>query len=87
MKQKLKLKEKLEQAVNEYLEVGGDTDFVIINRKWFDSEISKAKKETLISMQDWVVEYYKDTWNIRDFDAEIAIGKIIDRELDKLTTR
>jgi hypothetical protein len=33
------------------------------------------------------VEYHKDNWDIRDFDAEIAIGKIIDRELSKLNNK
>ena len=58
---------------------------------YFSSEIDFIKnlllereREVLESMRDWVIEYYKDTWNIRDFDAEIAIGKIVDRELDKL---
>jgi len=49
--------------------------------------LSEREREVLESMRDWVIEYYKDTWNIRDFDAEIAIGKIIDRELSKLTTK
>ena len=44
----------------------------------------EREREVLNSMREWVVEYHKDNWDIRDFDAEIAIGKIIDRELDKL---
>lgn len=44
----------------------------------------EREREVLNSMREWVVEYHKDNWDIRDFDAEIAIGKIIDRELSKL---
>jgi hypothetical protein len=47
----------------------------------------EREREVLNSMREWVVEYHKDNWDIRDFDAEIAIGKIIDRELSKLTTK
>ena len=49
--------------------------------------LSEREREVLESMRDWVIEYYKDTWNIRDFDAEKAIGKIVDRELDKLNEK
>ena len=50
---------------------------------YFSSEIDFIKnlllereREVLESMRDWVIEYYKDTWNIRDFDAEKAIGRL-----------
>ena len=46
--------------------------------------LSEREREVLNGMREWVVEYHKDNWDIRDFDAEIAIGKIIDRELSKL---
>ena len=49
--------------------------------------LDEREREVLESMRDWVIEYYKDTRNIRDFDAEIAIGKIVDRELDKLNKK
>ena len=46
--------------------------------------LSEREREVLNGMREWVVEYHKDNWDIRDFDAEIAIGKTIDRELSKL---
>jgi len=49
--------------------------------------LSEREREVLNSMREWVVEYHKDNWDIRDFDAEIAIGKIIDRELSKLNNK
>lgn len=49
--------------------------------------LSEREREVLNSMREWVVEYHKDNWDIRDFDAEIAIGKIIDRELSKLSKK
>lgn len=49
--------------------------------------LSEREREVLNSMREWVVEYHKDNWDIRDFDAEIAIGKIIDRELSKLNKK
>ncbi len=56
--------------------------------KSFISELlEEREREVLNSMREWVVEYHKDNWDIRDFDAEIAIGKIIDRELSKLSKK
>jgi hypothetical protein len=49
--------------------------------------LEEREREVLNSMREWVVEYHKDNWDIRDFDAEIAIGKIIDRELSKLSKK
>lgn len=49
--------------------------------------LDDREREVLENMRDWVVEYTLGDYKVRDFDAEIAIGKIIDRELDKLNSK
>lgn len=53
-----------------------------------EQELDKAReereREVLEEMTDWVIEYYKDKWQIRDFDAETAIEEFVERRLSKL---
>lgn len=69
----------------------GLLDFIVeedVNKKEIVGKVRELlddrEREVLENMRDWVVEYTLGNYKVRDFDAEIAIGKIIDRELDNL---
>ncbi|MFA7628721.1 MAG: hypothetical protein WCY37_04950, partial [Candidatus Dojkabacteria bacterium] len=65
---------------------GAKSDEQIISeiRKEVKQLLEERERETLEDMTNWVVEYYKDKWQIRDFDAEIAIQKFVEKKVSKL---
>lgn len=68
------------RKTREYVEIELVEDIVNFTKQLLE----ERERETLEDMTNWVVEYYKDKWQIRDFDAEIAIQKLVEKKVSKL---